>query len=121
MENIYIFTYFESFSSCKYVHLILPINVIQVRIDQGLMVKLRYIMRCQKTKGISFYFLQGQASDARNIKHICAEVRLCLDFQNSNKNTLCSGYKHLMGHSMLITSPFLDLFKPELHYYQPGF
>ena len=42
IENIY----FESFSSCKYVDLIIPINVIQVKIYQGLVVKIRCPMRC---------------------------------------------------------------------------
>ena len=42
IENIY----FESFSSCKYVDLIIPIIVIQVKIYQGLVVKIRCLMRC---------------------------------------------------------------------------
>ena len=58
-----------------------------------------------------FGFLQIQAeSGLRNKKHkayigLCAEARLYLDAQKINKNVLPSGYKHLMGHFNLTTSP----------------
>ena len=67
-------------------------SVIQVRIDKGLVVKIKCHMRCLWSEDKYFYFfLQIQAEPGlRSKKHqegigLCAEARLCLDLQKISK------------------------------------
>ena len=67
------FTYlFQEFFSCKYVDLILPINVIQVRTDQRLVVNKM------------FYEVPGLGSKKHKVAiGLCAEVQLWLNLQKN--------------------------------------